>query len=580
MFKNWWQILCVTSALLTIPVTGCKPTPAEEIDSNNADEILTQINRYNKTSDSMAQVTNVSQLRDVSPGDWAYEALRGLVERYGCIVGYPDLTYRGNRALSRYEFAAGLNACMQQMERLIAQSEAVLREDLEKLKRLIKEFEVELAYLGARVDNLEGRIAFLEDHQFSTTTKLRGEVSIAVSSVFGDKKADGSGEKLEDNPVLDYRARLYFDTSFIGDDLLQVRLDALNTIPFGPGEEDFPNVTGTNMTRLALDEGTDNSVLIGKLFYRFALSNGPESEEDNDLEDYEEEHYEDDDDEYDPRDGTFSFIIDAVGGEFDDNFVTFNEYFEEEFTGAISRFGRFNPIYFQGEEGSGASVNYQFSELVGLSLGYLARNANDPQPGKGLFNGFYGALGQLSFSPSDNFELGLTYVRAYYPEDELFVSGETGSELANAPFGEEIPTTADQLGLQFSYQITPTINVSAWGGLTFARAEGSGFNEEADFFVNRGSKATIYNWAVTLAVLDLGSEWSLLGFIFGQPPKVSFNSGGDEDPDSAWHLETQYRYQINDNIAINPGFFVVLNPENNSANNAIWVGTIRSIFEF
>ena len=69
--------------------------------------------------DPMDQVTNVSQLSDVSPGDWAYEALRNLVERYGCIAGYPDGTFRGNRAMTRYEFAAGLNSCLQQIERLI-----------------------------------------------------------------------------------------------------------------------------------------------------------------------------------------------------------------------------------------------------------------------------------------------------------------------------------------------------------------------------------------------------------------------------------------------------------------------------
>jgi len=80
-------------------------------------------------NEPMSQITNVSQLRDVFPGDWAYEALRSalrssaslsLVERYGCIAGYPDGTFRGNRATSRYEFAAGLNACLQQIERLIA----------------------------------------------------------------------------------------------------------------------------------------------------------------------------------------------------------------------------------------------------------------------------------------------------------------------------------------------------------------------------------------------------------------------------------------------------------------------------
>ena len=171
--------------------------------------------------------------------------------------------------------------------------------------------------------------------------------------------------------------------------------------------------------------------------------------------------------------------------------------------------------------------------------------------------------------------MGFTYVRGYYPEDQLVVSGETGSEFANVPFGEDIPTTADHLGLQFSYQINPTINVSAWGGLTFAEAQ------KGNLIVDRGNSATIYNWAVTLAMLDVGSEGSLLGFVFGQPPTVSSNDVAiREDADNAWHLEAQYRYQVNDNIAINPGFFVVINPENNSNNDTIFVGTIRTIFEF
>jgi S-layer homology domain len=57
----------------------------------------------------LAQITTVSQLSDIKPTDWAFQALQSLVERYGCIAGYPDKTYRGNRALTRYEFAAGLN---------------------------------------------------------------------------------------------------------------------------------------------------------------------------------------------------------------------------------------------------------------------------------------------------------------------------------------------------------------------------------------------------------------------------------------------------------------------------------------
>ena len=61
--------------------------------------------------DPLAQVNSVSQLSDVQPTDWAFQALQSLVERYGCIADYPDGTYRGNRATGRYEFAAGLNSC-------------------------------------------------------------------------------------------------------------------------------------------------------------------------------------------------------------------------------------------------------------------------------------------------------------------------------------------------------------------------------------------------------------------------------------------------------------------------------------
>jgi len=78
--------------------------------------------------------------------------LQSLVERYGCIAGYPDSTYRGNRALTRYEFAAGLNACLDRVNELIAAatSEVVTREDLATLQRLQEEFAAELATLRGR----------------------------------------------------------------------------------------------------------------------------------------------------------------------------------------------------------------------------------------------------------------------------------------------------------------------------------------------------------------------------------------------------------------------------------------------
>ncbi len=85
----------------------------------NSSDLLTQLNRYTAEGEANSQVTSISQLRDVSPRDWAFEALRNLVERYQCIAGYPDGTFQGNRAMTRFEFAAGLNACFPRIEALI-----------------------------------------------------------------------------------------------------------------------------------------------------------------------------------------------------------------------------------------------------------------------------------------------------------------------------------------------------------------------------------------------------------------------------------------------------------------------------
>ncbi|MBC7970786.1 MAG: carbohydrate porin, partial [Verrucomicrobia bacterium] len=163
------------------------------------------------------QVTSVSQLTDVKPTDWAFQALQSLVERYGCIVGYPDKTYRGNRALTRYEFAAGLNACMDRINELIAAGTAdlVKKEDLLALQKMQEEFAAELSTLRGRVGALEARTATLEKQQFSTTTKVGTELITYLADAFGDNVDS------RNNAAIGYRLRLDFDTSFTGKDRLR-----------------------------------------------------------------------------------------------------------------------------------------------------------------------------------------------------------------------------------------------------------------------------------------------------------------------------------------------------------------------
>jgi hypothetical protein len=507
------------------------------IETNLAELAQTAPEPTSEGDPSEVALTSVEQLSDISPSDWAYQALQNLVEQYGCLEGYPDGTFRGDRSLTRFEFAAGLNACMNAIVSVTATDQMTL-EELETLRRLQEEFGTELDLLAARVTDLEAETAELAAQQFSTTTKLRGEVVLSLEQLAGGDQANGSGNPLPQSLTFGSRARLNFDTSFTGKDLLRVRLDALN-----PAVLNAP-VTGTNMTRLAFDRTNGNNLDIGQFFYRFPVGEN------------------------------FTMQVDAAQGTYITNVLsTFNPGIASGISGAVSRFGRFNPIYYQGFPGIGVTGQYEFGDSVSLGLGYLSRQNFATDPEAGFFGGGYAALAQLEVRPSDSIKMGLTYVHSYYPTGFVVVSGGTGSRLANAPFGN-LATSADELGMESTLKLGPNVNLSGWAGLSFANAATSGGT------VVEGDSATVFNWALSLGLPNLGGRGNLGGVIVGQPPKVTANTGGAVDGASAWHLEAFYRYQVNEHISLIPGFFVLLNPENNSANDTIWLASFRTVFQF
>ncbi len=211
------------------------------------------------------QVTSVSQLSDVSPTDWAFQALQSLVERYGCIAGYPSGVYLGNRALTRYEFAAGLNACLDRVNELIAAATSPLatKADLATLQKLQEEFAAELATIRGRVDALEARTTELEANQFSTTTKLEGSV---IFSVHGGSFTDDDGDERSDQEEIAFgqRTRLLFNTSFTGDDLLTTRLES-NTIQ-------SPLADATGLSALSYGDGDSTVFELSFLGYSFPIN--------------------------------------------------------------------------------------------------------------------------------------------------------------------------------------------------------------------------------------------------------------------------------------------------------------------
>ena len=218
----------------------------------------------NSESIQLAQVTSVSELSDVLPSDWAYTALQRLVEEYGCLEGYPDRSYRGNRAMTRYEFAAGLNACLDVIVQLIGGAEG---SDLDTIRRLQEEFAAELATIRGRVDTLEADVAELEANQFSTTTKLKGQLDAHLVIPFDvDLDADANGDD-EDEVTFEYRARLNFDTSFTGEDRLRLRLQASDR----GNPRSLGGVAGGIANQSGPRNGLEDNIGLDDVYYSFPI---------------------------------------------------------------------------------------------------------------------------------------------------------------------------------------------------------------------------------------------------------------------------------------------------------------------
>ncbi|MFN6515608.1 MAG: iron uptake porin [Nostoc sp. CreGUA01] len=538
MTKQFWNLIKVSPVVVAATFIAANSALAGEVNEKITN--VTQLSQAQE-SNNIDQVTSVSQFSDVQPTDWAFQALQSLVERYGCIAGYPNSTYRGNRALTRYEFAAGLNACLDRVNELIATATAdlVSKQDLATLQRLQEEFSAELATLRGRVDALEARTAELEANQFSTTTKLVGEAIFNVTQAFGDTAADQDADpdnnaELESNTTFANRVRLNLYSSFTGTDQLQIRLNSGNIV-------NNSGQTGTFMTRLGFEEDTGNGVEIDKVNYAFNFGDAVRVK------------------------------VDATGAELYENVNNFNPDFASSGRGAISRYGRFSPIYRQGTGGAGLTVTFNPKGAISLTGAYLAPNAQDPSGSNGLFNGDSTIFGQLSFQPNPAIGIGLSYARTYQDGgvgDAPDLFGDTGSVLANNAFADRVES--NHYGVQISFKPSSRFTIGGWAGFSDIEAKN----------LNAGQSTDVFYWAATLALKDFGREGSTLGFIFGQSPKVTDSNVGVEDLNTAYHAEALYRLQVSDNIAVTPGLLVIFNPDHNDANDTIYVGTLRTTFSF
>lgn len=498
-------------------------------------------------TDDVGQVTSVSQLSDVQPDDWAFQAIQSLVERYGCVAGYPNGTFRPDRAMSRREAAALVNACLDNLSNRFA-----TKEDLDALKALQDEFAAELATLRGRVDGLEARTATLEAQQFSTTTKLSANAVFTAQYGDSDNRAfDNSSDGLSPgvNQLNDSRASLIgsvymsFNTSFSGDDLLET------TLFFGnQGQDLFTNAEVGSTASLPFADsaplfnpgqyyfaGLPNNVSLYRLAYTFKPI-----------------------DDLSVTIAPLYYPTDIIDG---------NSY-TSPFTGFSTWFLINNPLItpyvtnFLGGAGAGFDWNFNGGP-VSLRGAYVAVNGfsavdTGPPDDGGLFGDPYQATAELEYvgelGDDSNFVVKLQY---------------TNSET----FG----VSQNVLGVNAEAKFGP---FGVFGRYGYSFADGNNVANPIPFAAGNVGRFDAQTWQAGAGIHDLLVPGSLLAASAGMPFLNNLPEAPGVNDQDQINLEAFYRFPVNDNITVSPIFSAILNPNSSSLEPNLYQGLVRVVFSF
>jgi hypothetical protein len=361
---------------------------------------LTQVQEIEQTRNE-SQIPAVLQLHKVNLNSWQFQALQGLNSRYQCLAN--NILEQSPPVITRNYFGILLYQCLDNIKQT---NNLLNRQDIATINRLQQDFEPKFIGLKTRVNQLESRVNTLEKQSFAPQVELEGEAIIAVAEVWQDEN--------DTSLTLGNRLRLDFITSFTGKDELQIRLQGRN-IP------EFAKTTDTNMANLGFDGADDNEVEIDEIEYEILLAKNTR------------------------------LNLYALGGGLGDLIPAINPLFSGSGDGAISLFGRENPIRRQAE-GTAIALAHDFGKKFNFTLGYVSNEANEPD--RGLLQNPYAAITQLTFLPSDRLNLSLTY---NYTSNN--VGTGTGSELAENPFENSEDVTTHGVGPEFSFLLQPNISL-------------------------------------------------------------------------------------------------------------------------
>ncbi len=482
----------------------------------SAEELnLSGIGRYV----SREQVSAVSQFTDLRPTDWAYQALTNLVERYGCVAGYAHGSFKGSRAISRFEAAALLNSCLDR-----------ITDTTDSLRRLLREFEKELAILKGRTDGLDARVGELEASQFSSTTKLSGQATFVVgANAFGGVASDSlqqQARSFEGGTTFNYDLQLDVDTSFTGSDLFRIKMRAGNfaNSGFGGGA-----VVGSNQAPIV-----PNQLEIA--FQQDCIGNNGQALDCSDVVAIQRAFYQF------PIGKEFTATVGGLVRQDDMLAMWPSVYPADTLLDTFTYAGA--PGAYNSNLGPGAGLWWKRGNW-NLSLNYIAGNGDTASEG---------GVGTVASAQTSTVQLG--YATESFGIAGAYTYGRNVGVASGTPLAVLEVSAMNALGLSAFWQPSssgwlPSIS-AGWGVNTYP-----GPSTAFDIDVQQSQ-----SWYLGLQWDDVLISGNKTGFAVGQPTFVTrcgegCPSGAPQDGQYAW--EWWYSFQISDNLTVTPALFYLSN---------------------
>jgi len=517
--------------------------PAAKAQEASKPNVKHSLNRYTQQQEldsirawqSQKQLTSLDQFVDLQPSSWAYQALGNLIARYGCMAGLPGETFKGNRAITRFEAAALLNACLDQVS-----------EHTDELQQLLKALAPELKVVAEKSEHLENRTSALEAQQFATTTRLNGEAYMMLAGIPGYKVAGDSGYGAT---TFNYDIRLNFDTSYTGQDLLRVRLNTSNfsTYPFG--------TPANNMLKLDKAENWNSTLYIDRFYYILPISKQAK------------------------------IVIGALVNNTEITWVP--SAYRSDILDYVSTAGA-NGVYNKAT-GEGLALQWQQpNQKNGTSwianMSYVVNGRCGLSAGSG--NGGCGAIsnyGVLNSNSGINAFAQLGMRHQFWGATIGYRHGTSNSTFrdGNSAAGTTLTSgqSSNSVSINGYWQPRQTgwfPSISAGYGYTFVSGTPTNGAEPQDVAQASRSWMAAFQWDKTFC------QPHTLGVAIGQPANASGPQGS-----SPWLWEFFYKIQASDNISITPELFYVSNASVTTGNGANqptgwngWGGVIQVAFKF